>query len=382
MLMQAAPSDIFDRICSWKSLVEAYHSARKGKREHAAVVAYGALLEEETIALQGRLQSGVWGPSAPRVFKVTDPKPRLITAPPFLDRVVHHALVKEIEPLFERRFIDQSHACRRGRGVHGAVHSLQKMIRIEQRNFGDVYVLKADISKFFASIDHGRLIEIVKRTVRCQRTLALLRSILCGYGFEGGIGLPVGALTSQLMANAYLDQLDHFVKDHLGLRWYLRYMDDWIIVGHDKAELWRIYDVLADMLATRLGLRLNRKSTVQPIAQGVDFCGYRVFATHILPRKRNIRRARKRLQQSADKVAAGADIEVELAPRLASFRGYVAHCSAGRSLATVILTLNETIDMEMIDVRKRQRRDARRAAKRSRKGRRCRPGAIRHLSYP
>lgn len=368
MLMQAAPSGLFDRIASWDNLVAAYHAARRGKPKSDVAACYGAHLEEETIILQGSLKSGEWEPGRPRIFRVNDPKPRLITAPPFADRVVHHALVRQIEPLFERRFIVHSYACRRGRGVQKAVATLQKMIRIEQRNHGRAYVLKADIARYFASIDQARLLAIAGREIGCPRTVGLLKAILGGYGFAGGIGLPVGALTSQLMANVYLDQLDHFAKDRLGVRWYLRYMDDFAIVCHDKAQLWGLSDAIADMLATKLGLRLNRKTTIIRATDGVDFCGYRIHPTHVVPRKRTVRRVRRGLQASAARVAAGADIERELAPRLASALGWLKHCDAARTRASLLAALQAVTDIGEIDVRKRWR-DRRRAACRARKGR-------------
>lgn len=366
---QVTPPDLWDTITSWDNLIAAYAGARKGKPGSKASAEYGAHLEENVITLQGALMAGTWRPGLPDRFSVVDPKPRQITAPPFADRVVHHALVRQIEAAFERRFISESYACRKGMGTQAAVKSLQGMIRVEQRNHGAVFVLKADISKYFASINHDRLIEIAGRVIKCQRTMALIRAILSGYGFEEGVGLPVGALTSQLFANVYLDQLDHYVKDQLGERHYLRYMDDFCIVHHDKAELWRLYDALADMLATRLSLRLNRKTTVVRADNGVDFCGYRIWSTHILPRQRNVRRARKRLTSAARAVANGADIDADLVPQLMSFLGYVQHANARRTAVQIMRDLQETTDLWEIVRRRNARHHAHNARRRARKKR-------------
>lgn len=196
--------------------------------------------------------------------------------------------------------------------------------------------MQADISKYFASINHDRLLAILGRAIGDQDALWLCRRIIGGYGYDEGVGIPVGALTSQLFANCYLDQLDHWVKDDLGVKHYARYMDDFIILGDSKADLWRFYDGLADFLATRLLLRLNRKTAVCPVSRGIDFCGYRVWNTHVLPRKRNVKKARRRLRGLAAQYQRGEVTSDEVKPYVASITGYLKHCQSQRTLDGIL----------------------------------------------
>jgi retron-type reverse transcriptase len=327
---------LWDGVTAFENLYGAYLAARKGKRYSDEVLEFGFGLEEKLFDLQGQMVNGVWRPGRPREFMVRDPKPRLISAPPFADRVVHHAVVRVIEPVLERRFIFDSYACRKGRGVHTAVDRLQRHLREASREGGKVWVLKADISKYFASINHGRLMAILGRSISDKKVLWLCRTNLKGYGFDEGVGIPVGALTSQLFANIYLDQLDHWIKDELGIKRYVRYMDDFVIVGHSKADLWALYDAIADFLATRLALRLNRKTTVLPASGGIDFCGYRTWTTHLLPRKRNVKKARATFRELAALYRRGEVSYDQIRPFVASFLGYMKHCSSRRTVEGIL----------------------------------------------
>ncbi len=283
-----ASADLFEHITAWDNLIAAWREARRGKRNRPEVRAFEHDLEANLINLHEHLLRGTWKPGEPRRFWVRDPKWREITAPPFPDRIVHHALVRVVEPLFERRFIHDSYACRRGKGTHLAVQRTQYFLRRAKRRWGDAaYIVKIDVKSYFASIDHDILLRRIARVVTCERTLALWRSALSGYGFDG-VGLPVGALTSQLAANILLDALDHRIKDDWGVREYVRYMDDMVLVASDKASAVRLLYAITDELAA-LGLRPNPKSGYWPLKRGVDFCGYRIWTTHIRPRRRAIR---------------------------------------------------------------------------------------------
>ncbi|GAB4300265.1 MAG: hypothetical protein Kow0096_20140 [Thiohalomonadaceae bacterium] len=285
--MLAAPT-LFERITAWENIFAAWQDARKGKRGSEEVRRFELDLEANLISLHEHLLRGTWRPGETRRFWVRDPKWREITAPPFADRIVHHAIVRVIEPLFERRFVADSYACRKGRGTHAAVMRTQAFLRQAKRRWGHgAYIVKCDVKSYFASIQHGILMRQIERVIECQRTLALLRAVFGGYGFDG-VGLPVGALTSQLAANILLDAIDHRIKDNWGVREYVRYMDDFVLIAPDRHTARAWLDTTGDELA-RLGLRLNPKSGYWPIGRGVDFCGYRIYATHIRPRQRAIR---------------------------------------------------------------------------------------------
>uniref|UniRef100_I2Q2M4 Retron-type reverse transcriptase n=1 Tax=Desulfovibrio sp. U5L TaxID=596152 RepID=I2Q2M4_9BACT len=333
--MPRTHSDLFLKIVDFDNLWHAYLAARKGKRYRWEVAQFAAHLDENLINLQNHLLWGSWRPGAASEFTIREPKRREIQAPPFSDRVVHHALVRVVEPLFERRFIHHSYACRTGKGTQRAVEAVQSMARIAKRNWGTPYVVKADIKSFFASIRHETLFRLVGRVVSCPRTLALWRVIASGYGHHDGVGLPVGALTSQLGANLMLDWLDHVMTDQHGLGQYVRYMDDFVILAPSKAAAWERLEQAARVIAG-LGLALNPKTAIFPLRSGVDFCGYRIWPTHILPRKRNIRRARRAFRSLAARYARG-EIGLDYVwPRVASFLAYSKHCNAGMTVDRIL----------------------------------------------
>lgn len=318
---------LWETVVSYENLHAAWLAARKGKRYSLESLEFSGRAEERLIELQNRLIWGEWAPGKAREFWVRDPKWRAITAPPFADRVVHHALVRVIEPLFERRFISDSYACRSGKGAHAAVRAMQAQMRRAKRNWGaDIYIVKCDIKSYFASIHHDVLMRAIGRAIADNSVIDLWARILPGYGFGDGVGLPVGSLTSQLAANIVLDQLDHRVKDDWGLPYYVRYMDDFVLLARDKPHARLLLDLIADTVAS-LGLRLNPKSGYWPWQRGADFCGYRVWPTHMLPRKRTVKRARRALSAIAKRYGDGRADLADVRDRLMNFLAYARTCS-------------------------------------------------------
>ena len=349
--MPKTARNLWSRVREWENLITATKEASRNKRYHSEVMRFNAGLEENLLRIRRLLQAGEWRPGPYREFEVFEPKRRVIHAPAFADRVLHHALVQVIGPYFERRFIEHSYACRVGKGTHAASERLSSMLRSAEARWGTVYVLKADVTKYFYSIDHDILLRIVARTIGDKEVLNLLRVLVKGADcIKGNRGLPLGALTSQLLANVYLDQLDHFIKDTLGVRYYVRYMDDFILLHGDKAELWRLLAEIRDFLACELHLTLNNKTRVFPASHGVDFAGYRHFSGYKLPRKRNVRRAKKRFAGLSRCYADGrVDIDT-VRCCVASFVGYMKHCkgwkSAESTLNSLILVRNREKDKE------------------------------------
>lgn len=331
---------LWEHVTCWDNLYQAYKGASQRKRYRDASLAFRTRLEENLFNIQNRLLLRTWRPGPYREFVVFEPKRRLIMAPPFQDRVVHHALVNVIEPLFERKMIHHSYACRVGRGSHRAACQVQQYLRRAQGLWGkQVYVLKADISKYFPSIPIDTLFPVFARTVRDREVLNVLRLIL-DHGAKGGLGIPVGALTSQLAANVYMNQVDHYIKDQMGVKMYARYVDDWIVIHESKQYLWECLDRTRRMLGD-MGLRLNPKTDIQPAGHGVDFCGYRIWATHMLPRKRNVQRAKRRFKALARKNPLGAINFDAIRPVVASFVGYMKYCNghttAGSALSRMTI---------------------------------------------
>ena len=291
--MPKTAKNLWPRVLDWENLLTAAKEASRGKRYRNEVMIFNARLEENLLRIRQLLRAGEWRPGPYREFEVFEPKRRVVHAPCFADRVLHHALVQVIGPYFERRFIEHSYACRVGKGTHAASDYLSSMLRSAEAAWGTAFVLKADVTQYFYSIDHDILLRIVARTIGDKEVLNLLHVLVKGADcIKGNRGLPLGALTSQLLANVYLDQLDHVIKDTLGVRYYVRYMDDFVLLHHDKAELWRLLAEIRDFLACELHLTLNNKTRVFPASHGVDFAGYRHYSGYKLPRKRNVRRAR------------------------------------------------------------------------------------------
>ena len=208
-------NNLFQSIYDFESLHEAYLRARKGKKEHKEVLLFSRDLESHLIELQNELICGNYKTSDYRTFFVYEPKQRLVAALPFRDRVVQHSIVATIEPIWERRFIHDSYACRVGKGTHAGADRAQSYLRAVQRKHGRVFVFQADISKYFPSIDHNVLKRLLAKRIACVRTLKLLFGIIDSWEDAPGRGLPIGNLTSQLMANIYLHELDEFVKYQL-----------------------------------------------------------------------------------------------------------------------------------------------------------------------
>jgi retron-type reverse transcriptase len=327
--MPKTHNQLWDAVVSFDNLYAAYIEARDCKRYRPDVLRFTARLEENLINIQNHLIWRTWTPSPWQEFMVYDPKRRLIQAPCFCDRVVHHALCRVTGPLFDKKQIYDSHACRVGRGTHSAVARVQKYLRAADQ-IGPVYVLQGDISKYFQSINHAAAMRIIARTISDQSALWMWRQVIYNSGFDV-CGIPVGALTSQVIANLYLDRFDHYIKDDLGIKGYVRYMDDTVIVANDKRELRHLLERIRDFLATDLSLRLNPKTAIYPATQGVDFCGYRIWKTHILPRKRTVKKFRHKMRRMIHQYARGEINALSIQQTLASWMGYIQHCDGHRT---------------------------------------------------
>ncbi|MGI6253623.1 MAG: reverse transcriptase domain-containing protein [Aminivibrio sp.] len=321
-------SGLWDRITSWENIVAAYVGARRRKKRRIDAAQFHCSLEMRLCEIRSRLLDETWCPAPFNSFvRITGSKRRLIQAPIFADRVVHHAIVRVLESLYERKFIHDSYSCRKHKGTHAAAARVEGFIRKAVAMWKAPHVLKCDIAKFFHSIDHEVLMDILSKTIREVKVLDLIRKASIAPDNASGKGLPIGALTSQILANVYMDQLDHFIKDCASIKYYVRYADDFIILAQTKEELRAIKADISWLLETHLKLRLNPKSSIFPVQNGVDFCGYRIWATHRLPRKRVVMAAKKRFKKlSKDYVAGIVSIE-EVRSSVGSFLGYMQHCS-------------------------------------------------------
>jgi len=333
--------NLFSKITSFENLLLAFRAARRGKPLTQERADFEFHLEERLFALQAELINGTYRPAPYRTFCVTEGARRKISAAPFRDRVVHHALHRVIEPLFDREFIFDSYACRVGKGTHRAADRCARFLRRHP------YVLKADIAKFFPSVDHAILEDLLARRIRDERTMALIRRILeSGVGildseyemrwFPGDDllarwrprGLPIGNLTSQFFANVYLHPSDCFVKHALRVRDYLRYVDDFLLFGEDPRTLHRHAQEIGDFLMT-LRLCLHpRKLRIFPVRTGVDFVGYVQYPTHRRVRRRSVIQMRRRLRALREGYAAGEVSVRRVRATIQSWLGHAGHANA------------------------------------------------------
>jgi len=332
-------NNLFEAVVDFENLYKAYNKSKKGKRYRIQALQFRGNLEENLIGIQNELIWKMYRPLTYRQFWVFDPKKRLISAPAFRDRVVHHALVQVVEPIFENKFITDSFACRKGKGTHAAVDRVQYFERIVKRNYGDFYILKLDVKKFFPSINHDILKREFRRAISDKKVQRLYDQIIDSFE-SNGRGLPIGALTSQLSANIYLSPLDHFVKEVCREKYYVRYMDDIVIISPSKKHLQKLWKEIEAFLNRQLDLQLNPKSKIFRWKQGIDFCGYRIWPTHIKPRKATLKRARRRLKKFAKIYAHNPKILTRAKQSIMSFLGYVKHCQCFK---TTNSALSETV---------------------------------------
>lgn len=326
---------LYSQVYDFENLYRAYRAARKGKRAIAQVAEFELNSAENLLMLQEELKNHTYTPGAYHSFYIHEPKRRLISAAPFRDRVVHHALCQVIEPIFQARFIADSYANQKGKGTHRALNRCQEFARCYP------YVLQCDVRQFFPSIDHAILRARLAHWIRDTEVLWLIDQILTsGVGvlaeeytmqwFPGDDlfavyrprGLPIGNLTSQFWANVYLDPYDQFVKHQLKCAGYVRYVDDFLLFAEDKATLqeWRRQSI--DFLAELRLVLHQARAQIYPVKTGIPFLGFRVF-----PQERRLKRTKgiafqRRLKRLAQAYAAGTLTQDRIT---ASVQGWVAH---------------------------------------------------------
>lgn len=370
--------EVFGLSALWK----AYRACRKGKRNTRDTQRYETGLLDQLVSARNRLARLAWQPSRTLAFVVSSPKLREIHAAPFADRVVHHLLVNRLARIYEPVFIHDSYANRLGKGAHAAVDRLQGFMRsacgpgfdptglAEQARHTDVYALQLDIANFFNSIHRPTLFRLVQaRLQRAVRRQGLARDEACalqthvrallsadpsaGVRRKGSprlfeqvpphkrlgamgkaTGLPIGNLTSQFFANVYLNELDQFIKHTLKARWYVRYVDDFVLLHHDPAQLRQWRGEIARFLAERLRLKFRDEAEPRPVSAGVDFLGYIVRPFYKLVRHRVVRHLRAHLAEFERKHVrvnalrlppAARDL---LRARLASYLGHLRHANS------------------------------------------------------
>ena len=287
--------DLHPIMYSFDNANISYHQAAKCKRFDEEVLAFSMDKEENLIRACDEVEHLTYAQGDYTVFKVWEPKERLIMALPFYDRVVQHMIVNAIQPIYEKGFYYHSYACRSGKGMHAASDTLYGWLyELIEKDGLKLYAYKGDIHKYFASIPHERLKEENRRYIKDKKALHLMDGIIDHNGIlPDGVGIPVGNLTSQLFANVYGNILDKFVKHTLHATYYIRYMDDFIILSANLNELKEWVKRIEEFLYEEMGLSINPKSTILYAKNGVDFCGYIHFTDHKKVRKASLRKMKK-----------------------------------------------------------------------------------------
>ncbi len=300
---------LFEAIASLPNLEAALRRAASGKGARDSVRRFVADAAVELPRLSDELRHGRYEPRAFRQFRILDPKPRLISCSDFRDRVVHHAVCAFVAPAIEGRLIEDNYACRVGKGSHRAIQRAQVHARAHR------YFLRVDIRRYYDSIDHAILLGKLARLFRERRLLDLLERIVTHAvpGQTRGKGLPIGSLTSQWLANYYLDETDHWIKEERRVSGYVRYMDDMAAWSDSRDALHALAGDLDERLRERLAVGLKHQATVvAPSSEGMPFLGWRVYPGLLRQRGSRLRRRRRLLGQRLAQFAAGELDEVKL----------------------------------------------------------------------
>jgi RNA-directed DNA polymerase len=278
--------NLIQQIADPANVLDAYHKTSNGKRRTWGYLEFKEYDLANLLAVQAELLEGSYKRGPFREFMVYEPKPRLISALDFKDRLVQHATCNIIAPIFEAGMLPYTFACRPGKGTHAGVRHVQA----ELRHTKATHFLKSDFSKFFPSVNHAALYAMLDKRIHCAATRRLLREIMP----EDGVGIPIGSLTSQLFANIYGNAVDQFLHHDLKQRHWARYMDDIIVLGDNPDELRDVFNRMREFAAEHLQLRISHWH-VAPISRGINFLGYRIWPTHKLLRKDSVTRAKRKV---------------------------------------------------------------------------------------
>jgi len=304
--MKAQLVNTFSDVISLENLLEARKEFIRGKKNKKDVQFFSLCLVDNIIQLRKDLLNHTYIHGPYQAFNISDPKPRNIHKAQVRDRLLHHAIYRILYPFFDKTFIADSYSCRINKGTHKAINRFRKFAyKVSKNNTKTCWILKCDIKKFFANINHKILMSILKEYVPDQDIAWLLKKVIGSFGsFQDGVGLPLGNLTSQLLVNIYMNQFDQFVKHKLKIKYYIRYADDFVIFSENKETLKRQLIEMQRFLKNKLELELHPdKVFIKTLASGIDFLGWVNFSDHRVLRTSTKRRMLKRIKDNAQKEA-------------------------------------------------------------------------------
>ena len=292
----------YDTITSKRNLFSAWREFSTGKMNKNDVLDFSQNVEEKLFRLHSDLRHGVYTHGRYTTFRICDPKPRIINKASVRDRIVHHAVVRVLEPFFEKRFIYDSYSSRKNKGTHRAIERLTTYAwKLSQNNTKHVWYLKCDIKKFFDSVHHHILLDILSKYFFDKRVISLIKDIVQSFEYKENRGLPLGNYTSQLFANVYMNEFDQFIKREQKIRYYIRYSDDCIFLSRDRLQLEKVLENIQFFLPRHLRLELHKnKVTFGKFSQGIDFLGYIVFPHYRILRTRTKRRMLRKFSSNPD----------------------------------------------------------------------------------
>lgn len=312
----------FDEYLTYEKLEEAHRLSQKGKTTKKDVILFNLKKEEYLQWLYKQLKDGTYMHGGYRIFYVKIPKRRKIQVSRYIDRIVHRWIVDNfLKEYFMKSFIYNSYACIKEKGMHIAVLDVQKAMRHCQRIWGEYYILKMDVAKFFQNVDRKILIKILSKRIKDKKLMDLMIKII--YSSEGEKGLPIGNYTSQTFANIYLNEVDQFVKNELRCKYYFRYMDDSVILLKDKKEAVLILQKIREFLSEKLELVLNSKTQIIKSKNGVNFCGYKINENRLKIRDRGKRNLKLKLIKMKEQIKSGEISSEEAYKYITGHIGYI-----------------------------------------------------------
>lgn len=290
----------FEDIISLENLLEAWKEFIRGKKNKRDVQDFQLNLMDNILELHRNLKSLRYNHDGYKAFKINDPKPRNIHKASVRDRLLHRAIYKILYPFFDRTFISDSFSCRNDKGTHKALNHFRSFAyKVSKNKTKTCWILKCDIRKFFENINHNILIDILKRYIPDKNIIWLLEKVIRSFTSKPNTGLPLGNLTSQLLVNIYMNELDQFVKHKLKIKYYIRYADDFVILSVDKNRLENQIEPIKNFLSDRLKLETHpNKVFIKTLASGIDFLGWVHFPDHRTLRTATKRRMFRRLKES------------------------------------------------------------------------------------
>jgi RNA-directed DNA polymerase len=320
----------FEDIICLENLLEAWKEFICGKKNKKDVQVFSMRLMDNIFSLYHDLTNHTYTHGGYQAFKINDPKPRDIHKATVRDRLLHHAIYRILHPFFDKTFIADSYSCRNEKGTHKAINKFRKYFcKVSKNNTKSCWVLKCDIRKFFANIDHGILVGILKEYVSDEDIMGLLENVIRSFSAKKDkeVGLPLGNLTSQLFVNIYMNKFDQFVKHKLKAKYYIRYADDFVILSNDKKWLENKISEINEFLMCKLKLNIHPdKISIETFSSGVDFLGMINFPDHRILRTKTKRRMLKKILLKQKLWREELVSEESFYQSVQSYLGILKHC--------------------------------------------------------